>query len=76
VRLNVPTAEDRPTLTVREAAAALGCSGAALYRAVAANTAPVDAIRIGERRIVISTSSLRRVLGLDPAPNGAPPAPH
>ncbi|MEX0666466.1 MAG: helix-turn-helix domain-containing protein [Acidimicrobiia bacterium] len=60
----IPTAEDRPTLTVPEAAAALGVSAASLYRALAAGDAPVPHLRVGSR-ILICTRDLRAVLGLD-----------
>jgi hypothetical protein len=67
----VPTAGQRPTLSVREAAPHLGCSDATLFRAIAEDRSPVAFIKCGAR-ISIVTADLRRVLQLDPpaATNG------
>jgi hypothetical protein len=62
--VTVPLASDRPTVTVREAAEALGVSAAGLYRAVKAGTSPVEVVRVGAR-IVVPTASLRQILRLD-----------
>lgn len=53
---------DRPTLTVGEAARALGVSEWALRRSLNAGDSPVTSIRIG-RRVVIPTAPLRRLVG-------------
>lgn len=53
---------DRPTLTVGEAARALGVSEWALRRSLNAGGSPVQAIRVG-RRVLIPTAPLRRLLG-------------
>lgn len=63
----IPLAEDRPTVTVEEAAEWLGLSRASGYRAARAGEIP--SITIG-RRIVVPTAELRRFLCLD-----EPPAP-
>lgn len=68
--MNVPTADERPTLGVKEAAPSLGVSPATLFRAIAENRSPVAFIRCGSR-VSIVTADLRRVLQLDPpAKNG------
>lgn len=53
---------DRPTLTVGEAALALGVSEWALRRDLNTGDSSVQSIRVG-RRIVIPTAPLRRLLG-------------
>jgi len=69
--VSVPRAEERPTLTVREAANALGVSGATAYRSIQDGTFPVATVRVGSR-VAVCTSDLRRVLHLNdpPASNG------
>jgi hypothetical protein len=59
----VPAAEERPTLSVREAAPLLGVSPATLFRAIANDRSPVAFLRCGAR-VVVVTASLRRALGL------------
>lgn len=60
------------TITVPEAAALLGVSKSAAYRAIEARVAgetgawPTSVIRVG-RTLRIPTAELRAVLGLDPA---------
>lgn len=58
----IPVAEDKPTLTVEQAAALLGLSRASAYRA--AQTGELPTILIG-RRVLVLTAELRRKLGLD-----------
>jgi predicted DNA-binding transcriptional regulator AlpA len=65
----IPRAEDRPTVSVREAAPLLGFSDATLYRAIAEGRAPVETIKCGAR-VVVVTASLRAVLHLDDTSNG------
>ena len=55
--------DDRPTLTVPEAAEILGCSASALYEAIRAGDSPVRALHIG-RKIVIPTRPLLEQLGV------------
>jgi hypothetical protein len=65
--MNVPTAEDQPTVPVRVAAPWFGVSDASLYRAIAEGRAPCDVVHVGAR-VAIVTASARRVLGLDAEP--------
>jgi predicted DNA-binding transcriptional regulator AlpA len=62
--VTVPTAEERPTLSVRESALALGISAATLFRAIAEGRSPVAVVKCGARVNVV-TADLRRVLHLD-----------
>jgi excisionase family DNA binding protein len=64
----LPDAAARPTISVREAARALGISATTAYQAVDTGTLP--SIRLG-RRIVIPTAALRRLLDLDERPPAA-----
>jgi hypothetical protein len=57
----IPTAAERPTLSVREAAPLLGVSAASLFRAISEDRSPVAFIKCGAR-ISIVTADLRRVL--------------
>jgi hypothetical protein len=59
--VTIPTAAERPTLSVREAAPALGVSAATLFRAIAEDRSPVAYVKCGAR-ISIVTADLRRVL--------------
>jgi excisionase family DNA binding protein len=61
--LVVPRAEERPTITVEEAARFLGLGRGAGYNAAARGDLPT--IRIG-RRLLVPTATLRTMLGLDP----------
>jgi hypothetical protein len=54
-------------VSVRAAAGWLGVSAATLYRAIAEGRTPVQVIRVGSR-VVVSTASLRDVLGLGGGP--------
>lgn len=65
----VPSAIDQPTMTGHEVAQALGCSYSSLMRAVAEDRSPVCFVRIGSR-VTFPTAAVRRVLHLDPPPNG------
>jgi hypothetical protein len=68
--MKIPTADERPTVTVREAAPWFSISAASFYRCAADGNAPCDVIR-ARGRVVVVTASARRVLGLDaPATNG------
>ncbi len=60
----VPTAQERPTLDVMEAAGFLGLSKPSIYAAVQSGELPT--IRIG-RRLLVPTAKLRKMLGLDDA---------
>jgi hypothetical protein len=69
--VTVPTAAERPTVSVREGAPWFGVSPATFYRAAAEGRAPCDVLKVGAR-VSIVTASARRVLGLDPpATNGS-----
>ncbi|MEV0152064.1 helix-turn-helix domain-containing protein [Nonomuraea sp. NPDC050733] len=57
----------RPTMTVREAAAVLGIDRGAAYDAVRRGELP--ALRIG-RKIIIPTAPVRAMLGLAPLDGG------
>lgn len=61
--MTVPTAEERPTLSVPEAGALLGLGRSQAYEAARLGTLPV--IRLSARREVVATATLRRLLGLD-----------
>jgi excisionase family DNA binding protein len=65
--VGVPTADERPTLSVMEAGRLLGLSKASIYHAVQSGEVP--SIRVG-RRLLIPTASLRKMLGLDDDPSG------
>ena len=60
----VPDPADRPTITVDEAAAALGIGRATAYEAVRRGEIP--SIRLG-RRIVVPTAAIVRLLDGTPA---------
>lgn len=60
--MEIPLAEDQPTVPVEFAGNALGIGRAAAYNAVARGDIP--SIRIG-RRVVVPTAALRRLLQLD-----------
>lgn len=62
MRVRIPTPDEAPTVSVDDAAAALGISRGTAYQAVAAGEIP--SIRIG-RRLLVPTAGLRRLLGLD-----------
>ncbi len=61
--MTLPTAAERPTLSIEEAAEALGVSRATAY--TAAKEERIPAIRVSAGRIVVPTAALRRLLGLD-----------
>lgn len=63
--MSIPTAEERPTLSVPEAGAFLGLGRSQSYEAARVGTLPT--IRLSERREVVPTAALRRLLGLDVA---------
>jgi len=58
----LPNPCDRPTLSVEEAAQALGISRGSAYEAARRGDFPT--IRIG-RRLLVPTAALRRLLGVD-----------
>jgi excisionase family DNA binding protein len=58
----VPTPDERPTLTVEEAGAALGIGRASAYSA--ARNGDLPTIRVG-RRLLVPTAPFRAMLGLD-----------
>ena len=63
-RAPIPTASERPTLTVwPEAAAILGLCKASAY--AAAERGEIPTIRVG-RRLLVPTAALRRMLQIDP----------
>lgn len=62
----VPYPEERPTVTVEEAAQWLGIGRSAAY--VAAQRGEIPAIRLG-RLVRIPTAALRVLLALDPPPD-------
>jgi excisionase family DNA binding protein len=64
----VPTPAERPTLTVAEAAQYLGVSRSHGYAAVRSGELP--SISLG-RRVVVPTSAVRKMLGLDDSPPAA-----
>lgn len=57
----IPLPEQRPTLTVEEAAVYLGVSRASAYNAARAGQLPT--VRVG-RRLLVPTAALRRMLEL------------
>lgn len=61
-RTSAPTLDEirkwPATVSVTEAATALGVSRAALYARIADGTTPVGVVRIGERRVRVVTESL------------------
>lgn len=61
----IPNAEQQPTMTVEEAAKALGIGRSAAYAATQRGEIP--SIRIG-RRVVVPTAAIRRLLLLDDRP--------
>lgn len=63
-RRPIPMPEDRPTVSVEEAAEWIGLSRASAYRA--AKTGELPTITFGHRRVV-PTAALRHMLGLDVA---------
>jgi hypothetical protein len=65
--MTIPTADERATVSVREAADWFSVSPASLYRAAAEGRAPCDVIHVGSRVLVV-VASARRVLGLDAEP--------
>ncbi len=60
--MNIPTADEQPTMTVEDAGEALGISRGSAYEA--ARSGQIPTIRIG-RRLVVPTAALRRMLMLD-----------
>jgi excisionase family DNA binding protein len=60
--MNIPTADEQPTMTVEDAGEALGISRGSAYEA--AKNGQIPTIRIG-RRLVVPTAALRRMLMLD-----------
>jgi excisionase family DNA binding protein len=67
----VPLPQDRPTLSIPEVAAILGCSRANVYRVI--KDGHVPSITLSPRRIVVPTVWVREFLGLDePRENASP----
>ena len=64
--------EVSPTISVSQAAKLLGVSRSTLYRAAAADTAPVPVLKIGSR-IVVPTKPLLDLIGLDKLPTDDEP---
>jgi predicted DNA-binding transcriptional regulator AlpA len=62
----VPTASEAPTVSVKVAAAALGCSAATAYRSIERGDFPIATVRVGSR-VAVVTADLRNVLKLDVA---------
>lgn len=60
--IEIPDAEQQPTMTVEQAGEILGISRASAFKA--ARTGDLPVIRIGGR-ILVQTAALRRMLGLD-----------
>ena len=60
----LPTAEQRPTLSVPEVAVILGISRQHAYEGI--KTGDIPCIRIG-RKVLIPTAELRRLLAVDAA---------
>jgi len=58
----LPDAEERPAITVGEAAKILNVSRSSAY--IAARTGELPTIRIG-RRVLVPTAALRRMLAVD-----------
>jgi excisionase family DNA binding protein len=61
--VNLPPPQERPTLTVREAAAILGIGAQTYYEGAARESLP--ALRISPRRIVVPTAQLWALLGME-----------
>ena len=62
--MNLPTPQERPTLTVREAAACIGVSAGTYYEGAARGTLP--ALRLSPRRIVVPCAAIWQLLGVEP----------
>lgn len=62
--VTLPTAEERPTMSVPEVCVILGISRQHGYHAV--NAGDIPAIRLG-RKVLVPTAELRRLLGVDAA---------
>lgn len=54
-----------PTLTVMQAAKILGCGRSLAYDLIRRNEFPSPVVRLGNRRYVIPTAALLRVVGID-----------
>ena len=54
-----------PTLTVEQAAEILGCGRTLAYELIRRDEFPSRVIRLGNRRYVIPTADLLRVIGID-----------
>jgi excisionase family DNA binding protein len=54
-----------PTLTVEQAARILGCGRSLAYDLIRRNEFPSAVLRLGNRRYVIPTAGLLRVVGID-----------
>jgi excisionase family DNA binding protein len=63
----IPTPEQQPTMSVEEAAQALGIGRSACYECVRRGEVP--SIRLG-RRLRVPTAALRLLLALDPEADG------
>jgi excisionase family DNA binding protein len=61
--VSLPRPQERPTLTVREAAAILGIGAQTYYEGAARGTLP--ALRLSARRIVVPTAQLWDLLGME-----------
>jgi excisionase family DNA binding protein len=60
----IPVPEEQPTMSVEEAAEALGIGRSAAYECV--HRGEVPSIRLG-RRLRVPTAALRVLLGIDPS---------
>jgi excisionase family DNA binding protein len=63
-RIALPTAEERPTLSVPEVAVLLGISRQHAYEGV--RTGDIPCLRVG-RKVLVPTAQLRRLLAVDAA---------
>jgi excisionase family DNA binding protein len=54
-----------PTLTVEQAAEILGCGRTLAYELIRRDQFPSRVIKLGNRRYVIPTADLLRVIGID-----------
>lgn len=59
----IPDVSDTPVVSIPEAGALLGLSRSAAYRAAKSGHLPT--VYLGERRQVVPTAALRKMLGLD-----------
>jgi hypothetical protein len=62
--VNLPTPQERPTLTVRVAAEIMGIGAQTYYEGAARGNLP--SLRLSPRRIVVPTAQLWALLGMEP----------